>query len=286
VLSISLEAVVVRRPFHAQAIPVASAAKEQITCSIEGSFFMSSFGVSLLSGGLDSTVVTAYARNDVDHLTALTFHYSNSQGREVYSAREVAARLGVEQQLVDISFFEQVAWYSAVTNPEQFPVPQDRSNDEIGVGIPITYVPLRNTVFLALAAAYAESKVLHGIEVEGHDPQQVGAVIYLAANAVDYSGYPDCRPEYYEKCRDALAYGSKMWSQYNVPIQIKTPIIELSKADIVRLGMTLGAPLEYSWSCYRSGDLPCGACDSCILRAKGFSEAGVADPLLQRLAPA
>jgi 7-cyano-7-deazaguanine synthase len=153
----------------------------------------------------------------------------------------------------------------------------------MGFNIPITYVPLRNTIFLALSAAYLESQVLYAIEEEGAQPGQVTARVFMAPNAIDYSGYPDCRPEYYEKMRQALQYGSKMWTQYQIPIQVETPIIHLSKAKIVRLGVELRAPLEHTWSCYQGGSMPCGRCNSCILRAKGFQEAGFPDPLLVRL---
>jgi 7-cyano-7-deazaguanine synthase len=105
----------------------------------------------------------------------------------------------------------------------------------------------------------------------------------MAPNAIDYSGYPDCRPEYFEQVRQTLQYGSKLFTQYGVPIQIDTPIIRMTKGEIVRMGTELGAPLERTWSCYLGGEAPCGACDSCVLRARGFEEAGVPDPLLLRL---
>ena len=165
-------------------------------------------------------------------------------------------------------------------------MPTDRSSEEIGFGVPITYVPLRNTIFLSLAAAYLESRVLHAIEAEGVDPAAVTAAVYMAPNALDYSGYPDCRPEFYEAMKSALALGSKIWTEYQIPIEVETPIIDLSKAEIVALGMKLEAPLEYTWSCYEGRTAPCGSCDSCILRAKGFAEAGVLDPLLERLSRA
>ena len=241
------------------------------------------FAVTLLSGGLDSTTVTAYARRKVDRLVALTFHYGQSHSREVESAREVARALGVEHRLLDISFLQEVAWYSALTNPDRFPIPKENDPQKLGFSVPITYVPLRNTIFLALAAALLESEVLHAIEVEGLEPAAVGAAVYLAPNALDYSGYPDCRPEYYQRMRPALEYGSKLWTQYEVPIRVETPIIGLSKGEIVRLALEVEAPLALTWSCYEGGPLPCGGCDSCLLRAKGFQEAGVLDPLLERL---
>ena len=239
---------------------------------------MPSYGVSLLSGGLDSTTVTALAKGKTDHLTALTFHYGQSHSKEVDCAAEVARSLGVTQELLDISFLGKVAWYSALTNPEQFPMPEDRDASRMGNSIPITYVPLRNTIFLSLAAASLESQVLYAIEIEHVLPEDVQAYIYMAPNAIDYSGYPDCRPEFFQKMGESLGYGSKLWTEYHVPLQIEIPIIEMSKADIVRLAMELEAPLELTWSCYQGGEIPCGRCDSCILRASGFSAAGSPDP--------
>ena len=244
---------------------------------------MVSFGVTLLSGGLDSTTVTAYARDRVDHLTAITFHYGQTHSKEVDCARSIADLMAVEHKLIDISFLGEVAWYSALTNPELFPIPRDRPAREIGFGIPITYVPMRNTIFIALSAALLESEVLHAIEVEGASPESVAAHMYLAPNAIDYSGYPDCRPEFFGQIKQTLRFGSKLGTQYGVQIQIETPIIHLSKAEIAELGVRLKAPLEHTWSCYEGGDVPCGGCDSCILRAKGFDEAGIPDPLMVRL---
>jgi 7-cyano-7-deazaguanine synthase len=239
---------------------------------------MDNYGVTLLSGGLDSTTVTAYAQSRTKHLTALTFYYGQIHSKEVECARDIAALMGIAHELLDISFFGKVAWYSALTQPDQFPMPKEDITERISVNIPISYVPLRNTVFLALAAAFLESQVLHAIEVEGVDPKNIEGKLYMGPNAIDYSGYPDCRPEYFKRMGEALEYGSKIWTQYRVPIQLETPIIQMAKADIVRLGMELKAPLNRTWSCYQGGQKPCGKCDSCILRAKGFKDAGVPDP--------
>ena len=243
---------------------------------------MTSYGVTLLSGGLDSTTVTVYARRHVNHLTAVTFHYGQSHGKEVECAKRIAGLLGIEHKLLDIALLGEVSWYSALTNPEAFPIPNERNADEIGFGIPITYVPLRNTIFLSLSAALLESEVLHAVEVEGLDAEDAEAVLYMAPNAIDYSGYPDCRPEYFDQMAETLKFGSKLWTQYGVGMRIETPIIKLSKAEIVKMAVDLAAPLEHTWSCYKGGDAPCGTCDSCLLRAKGFEEAGVPDPLLLR----
>ena len=244
---------------------------------------MTSFGVTLLSGGLDSTTVTAYARDRVDHLTALTFHYGQTHSKEVECAERIAGLLGTEHKLLDVSFLGDVAWYSALTSPELFPIPRDREPEKIGFGIPITYVPLRNTVFVALSGSFLESQVLHAIEVDGRKPEDVVARLYMAPNAIDYSGYPDCRPDFFEQMARTLHLGSKLGTEYGIGIEIETPVIDLSKAEIAELGMRLKAPLEYTWSCYGGDELPCGKCDSCVLRAKGFAEAGITDPLLSRL---
>lgn len=242
---------------------------------------MTSFAVTLLSGGLDSTTVTAYAKPRCDRLTAITFQYGQAHSREVASASEVARLLGVAHKLIDISFLGDVAWYSALTNPEAFPAPAGREPEEMGASIPITYVPLRNTTFVALAAAYLESEALHAVEVEGVAPGDVSAAVYMAPNVLDYSGYPDCRPEFFARMSETIRYGSKLGAEYGIDVRIETPIIEMSKADIVRMAVGLGAPLERTWSCYAGGERPCGACDSCVLRARGFREAGVADPALR-----
>ena len=244
---------------------------------------MPSYGITLLSGGLDSTTVTAYAKDRVDNMSAITFHYGQSHAKEVECAERIAGIMGIEHRLLDISFLSDVAWYSALTNPDRFPAPSGRSGEEIGHGVPITYVPLRNTIFLALSTAYLESRVLYAIEGEGVDASEVAAYVYMAPNALDYSGYPDCRPEFYESMRRTMELGSKLWTEYRVPIKVETPIIHLSKAEIAALGTSLGAPLEHTWSCYEGGDVPCGSCDSCILRAKGFGGAGIPDPLLVSL---
>jgi len=244
---------------------------------------MTNYSVTLLSGGLDSTTVTAYARAHSDHLTALTFEYGQSHSKEVKCAQRIASIMGIDHKFVDISFLGEVAWYSALTNPKAFPIPKGMDAQQIGTSIPISYVPLRNTIFLTLAAAYLESEVLHAIEVIGLKSADISAYLYVAPNAIDYSGYPDCRPEYFEQMTATLRYGSKLGTQYGIQIQIKTPIIRMSKAEIVKMGTILNAPLEHTWSCYEGGESPCLTCDSCVLRARGFEEAEIADPLLARL---
>lgn len=239
-------------------------------------------GQILLSGGLDSTTLAAMARRETDDLLALSLNYGQRHVVELNAAREVAARLGLPHKVVDVTFYRALAEHSALTGSEHFDVPTDRAADEIATDIPITYVPLRNTFFLTLAAASLESRVLDAIETAGHDPADIDPVLYIAANALDYSGYPDCRPEFYASIAETLRLGSKIGTQYRCPMRIATPLIDKSKADIVRLAIETDAPIDASWSCYNAGPEPCGHCDSCLLRAKGFAEAGVDDPALAR----
>jgi 7-cyano-7-deazaguanine synthase len=240
-------------------------------------------GVVLLSGGLDSTTTAAYAKSLGYEVHAITVHYGQKLSKEVISAMKVAKKLGLTHKVVDISPFKEIAWYSALTHPELFSVPKDRSIEEMMKDIPITYVPMRNTFFIVLAAAYLESEILHKIERKGVNPKEIEARIFIAANVLDYSGYPDCRPEFYEKINELMNTASKAGTKYNVEIKIETPLLYKNKKEIVELGIRLGAPLEWTWSCYEGGETPCGTCDSCLLRAKGFEELGIEDPLILRL---
>jgi 7-cyano-7-deazaguanine synthase len=243
---------------------------------------MRKISVVLLSGGLDSTTVAALAKAEGHESVALTFNYGQRHRRELEAARKVAGLLDIPHQVVDLTGLEKLFWYSALTT-SGLEVPKGRAPAELSRDIPVTYVPMRNTVFLTLAAALLEGRVLSLIEGGTVSPKDLSASIFIAANAVDYSGYPDCRPEYFEAMRRALFEGSKLGKQYGVSIGIETPVLGMTKAEIVKLGVSLGAPLENTWSCYEGEDLPCGACDSCLLRSKGFAQAGIKDPLLERL---
>ena len=234
-------------------------------------------GQILLSGGLDSTTLACLACGETDELLALTIDYGQRHAVEIDAARKVAAALGLRHRVLDARAYGDLAAHSALTGTE-LALPTGRRPEEMARGIPTTYVPLRNTFFLTLAAASLESRVLEAIETEGQAPEDIDPVLYIAANALDYSGYPDCRPEFYAAQTETLRLGSKIGTQYGRAIRIATPLIDKSKADIVRLGTKLGAPLALSWSCYGAGPAPCGVCDSCLLRAKGFAEAGVQDP--------
>jgi len=182
-------------------------------------------GVVLLSGGLDSTTVAAYAKKQGYELQAITLHYGQKHSKELECAKKVAEVMGIKQEVIDISFFNKLAWYSALTNSEDFKVPKQTNDKAITKDIPITYVPLRNTFFITIAAAFLESEVLNLIENEKMNPAELEASIFIAANAIDYSGYPDCRPEYYKKMARVLLEGSKLGAQYNKPINLETPLI-------------------------------------------------------------
>lgn len=237
-------------------------------------------GQILLSGGLDSTTLACLAKRECDSLGALTLDYGQRHRRELQAADAVAAHLGLAHQSIDVSFYRDLAAHSALTAGEDFALPSGRSVDDMAQDIPITYVPLRNTFFLTLAAAMLETRVLHEIETKGAAPDDIEPALYIAANALDYSGYPDCRPEFYAAAAETLRLGSKIGTQYGLAMRIETPLIDKTKADIVRLATDLDAPLRLTWSCYAEAPRPCGECDSCVLRAKGFAEAGVDDPAL------
>ena len=234
----------------------------------------------LLSGGLDSTTVATLAKGQGFDLFALTADYGQTHRQEIDAARAVSASLGIPHEVVEVPFSARLAWYSALTKPEAHAAPMGRTPREMSADIPITYVPLRNTFLVTLGAAFLESQALHAIERESTPAVDLTATLFIAANAIDYSGYPDCRPEYYRAAAEVLRLGSKLGTQHGVPIRIETPLIAMTKADIVRLAAELAAPLEQTWSCYAPGPAPCGRCDSCVLRAKGFAEAGLPDPAL------
>lgn len=223
--------------------------------------------VVLLSGGLDSATVLAVARSRGFECHALTVRYGQRHAVEVERAEAVARALGAASHRVlevDLSF----ATGSALTD-RSVPVPKGGADGSTGGGgIPVTYVPARNTVLLALALALAES---------------IGARdLFLGVNAVDYSGYPDCRPEFLDAFRALARVATKAGTEGN-PIEVHAPLLRLSKGEIVRLALDAGVDLALTLSCYDpgAGGRPCGECDSCRLRAKGFAEAGVADPALR-----
>lgn len=218
--------------------------------------------VCLLSGGLDSATCLALARSEGYACYALSFDYGQRHRVELEAAARVAAALGAVRHVVariDLTVFG----HSALT--DDIPVPKGRAAAEIGEGIPITYVPARNTIFLSFALAWAE------VLETSH--------IFIGVNALDYSGYPDCRPEYIEAYTRMANLATKAGVEGRTRIQIHTPLLHLSKADIVRLGHRLGLDFSLTHSCYDpdAQGRPCGQCDACLLRRKGFEEAGLED---------
>jgi 7-cyano-7-deazaguanine synthase len=219
--------------------------------------------VVLLSGGLDSATALAVARRDGYRCHALTVAYGQRHAIELDAARRVAAALGVTDHRIatlDLRLFGG----SALT--ADMAVPRDRSEQEIGTGIPITYVPARNTVFLALALGYAE--VLNSFN------------IYVGFNCVDYSGYPDCRPEFVTAFEQLANLATKAGVEGKGTFRVHAPLIRLSKAEIIRLGASLGVDYGLTHSCYdpAADGAACGRCDSCHIRRAGFEAAGLPDP--------
>lgn len=232
-------------------------------------------GVVLLSGGLDSTTVAAHAQAEGWDLRGLCVSYGQRHVREIEAAKAVAGALGIPLQVVDASFYAELAWNSSLTS--EIALPASRPTAEMAATIPSTYVPIRNTFFLTLAAAALESWTLDLID-RGEDVRSLAPAIFIGANALDYSGYPDCRPEFYEAVTEALFRGSRLGAEFGLRIRVETPIIAMGKAEIAARAMELGAPVHLTWSCYAGEASPCGACDSCLLRAEGFRRAGLTDP--------
>ena len=224
---------------------------------------MENRAVILLSGGVDSTTAMAIAKNEGYSLYALTFHYGQRHAREVECARRAAATFGVKSHLVLDIELDKIGG-SALT--DQANIPKGRSREEIAKGIPITYVPARNTIFLSYALAWAE--VMEAPE------------LFIGVNAVDYSGYPDCRPEYIAAFEKMANLAIKLAVEGKMRIAVRTPLINMSKGEIIRLGMKLGVDYRNTHSCYDPfpDGKACGFCDSCLLRKKGFEEAGIPDP--------
>lgn len=217
--------------------------------------------VCLLSGGLDSAVAAAIARSEGYEIYALTFDYGQRHSIEVECARRIAEWLDSEHKIFDI-YLNQIGG-SALT--DEIEIPSGKTIDEIrdSKEIPPTYVPARNTIFLSIALGYAEV---------------IGAeAIFIGAHEVDYSGYPDCRPEYFEEFKKLAKLATKQGVEGN-PVRIETPLIELGKTDIIRKGSELEVPFQHTWSCYKGDDKACGVCDSCVIRLNGFKEAGLEDP--------
>jgi 7-cyano-7-deazaguanine synthase len=225
--------------------------------------------VVLLSGGMDSATAAAVALEQGFELYALSFRYGQRHAAELEAARRVAERLGARRHVIleiDLRAFGG----SALTGDLE--VPKDTPLERIGSAIPVTYVPARNTIFLSFALGWAET-------LEAAD-------IFIGANALDYSGYPDCRPEYIQAFERMANLATRAGVEGR-RLRIHTPLISLSKAEIVRLGTRLGVDYALTWSCYdpTPEGTPCGRCDACILRRKGFREAGLEDPAAEDSCP-
>jgi 7-cyano-7-deazaguanine synthase len=219
---------------------------------------MNKKAVIVLSGGLDSTTCMGIAKAEGYDLYPITFHYGQRHNREVEQAIEVGKHYEVtDHRIVDLTFLKDIGG-SALTD-EKLEVPTEA--DE---GIPVTYVPARNMIFLALASAYAEV---------------IGATaVYTGVSAVDYSGYPDCRPEFIHSMEETINLATKA-GVTGKNILVKTPLINLSKKETIEEGLSLNVPYELTTSCYNGKEKACGKCDSCLLRLKGFKEASSADPI-------
>lgn len=218
--------------------------------------------VILLSGGVDSTTALAIARAQGYTPSALTIHYGQRHARELESSKRVAAALGVTNHAI-VSFDLRQFGGSALT--ADIEVPKDRPREKLREGIPITYVPARNTIFLSFALAFAET--LSCTE------------IFIGANVLDASGYPDCRPAFLSSFEETANLATRIGAQ-GQRVHIRAPLIACTKAQIIAQGLALGVDYGLTWSCYDpQGDLACGRCDTCQLRLQGFAEAGVADPL-------
>jgi 7-cyano-7-deazaguanine synthase len=219
--------------------------------------------VVLLSGGLDSTTALAIARAEGFALYALSFRYGQRHQVEVEAARRVAARYGVADHVI-VPIDLRVFGGSALT--ADIAVPKDRPPEAMAHGIPVTYVPARNTIFLSFALAWAEV-------LESSD-------IFIGVNIYDYSGYPDCRPEYLEAYERMANLATKAGVEGRTRLKIHAPLLRLTKAEIIRRGLALGVDYGLTTSCYDPGpDGACGRCDACLLRLKGFAEAGARDPV-------
>jgi len=229
---------------------------------------MSHRAVILASGGLDSAVTAAIAKQDGCELFFLTMAYGQRHAVEVARAQQIGAALNVANHLV-MNLDLRAIGGSALTGPVA--VPKDRAGNERSRSIPVTYVPGRNLIFLSIAAAHAEV---------------VGAsLIYFGANVIDYSGYPDCRPEFIHAFEAAVKEGTKVGTEGS-PFHIRAPLMMLTKADIILKGVELHVPLHLTHSCYDpTGELACGRCDSCVIRREGFAKAGVVDPIAYATVP-
>lgn len=220
---------------------------------------MNNKAVVLLSGGLDSAVTLYYAISRGYLCQCLIFDYGQRHKKEILQAKRIAKSAETGFRVVNIS----LPWKGSSLLDKKVRLPLDRSIKEIKKGIPVTYVPARNTIFLSIAASFAEA---------------IGARdIFIGAHFEDSSGYPDCRKRYLEAFQDVINAGTKAGLEGN--LRLRYPLIDKTKGDIIKVGKRLKVPFQLTWSCYKGGARPCMRCDSCILRAKGFKAAAMVDPL-------
>ncbi len=219
--------------------------------------------VILLSGGLDSSTVLYLAKSEGYDCYALSFDYQQRHRRELTAAKTIATAVGVTAH--QVVSFDLSLWGGSALTDRQIDLPQDRALSAMSESIPVTYVPARNTIFLSFALAYAEAIAANRV--------------YIGVNALDYSGYPDCRGDYIDAMRSVFRLGTKQGREGD-PIEIITPLIDLKKTEIIQLGNKLGVPWQQTWSCYSGDEVPCGTCDSCLLRLAAFKELGLVDPAM------
>ena len=217
--------------------------------------------VILLSGGLDSSTVLYLAKSEGYDCYALSFDYQQRHRRELEAARTIATAVGVAAH--QVVSFDLRLWGGSALTDDRVDLPQGRDLAAMSESIPVTYVPARNTIFLSFALAYAEAIA--------------ASRVYIGVNALDYSGYPDCRPDYIDAMRSVYTLGTKQGREGD-SIEIITPLIDLKKTEIIQLGDRLGVPWAQTWSCYSADPVPCGVCDSCRLRLAAFEELGLVDP--------
>lgn len=217
--------------------------------------------VVLLSGGLDSATTLYWALDRGYEVRCLIFDYGQRHRREIERAKSTSRKANCRYRVVKI----ELPWKGSSLLDRKVPVPENRGLSEMARAIPSTYVPARNAIFLSMATSFAEA---------------IGAdSIFIGAHRFDSSGYPDCRPEFYRAFSEVIKRGTRAGAEKK-KISVKTPLINKTKAQIIKMGSRLGVPFRLTWSCYEGGRSPCGRCDSCKLRAKGFEEAGLPDPLL------
>jgi 7-cyano-7-deazaguanine synthase len=216
--------------------------------------------IVLLSGGMDSAVTLYLARKRGFRTSALIFDYGQRHRKEIGFAKQIAKKAGSTQKQVKLSF----PWKGSSLVDEKKAIPTRRSLEEIKKGIPSTYVPCRNLIFLSIAASFAEAVN--------------GDALFIGAHTQDFSGYPDCRKEFFDAYKRTIEAGTKNGKR----IRIYTPLIGKNKTEIIKMGLRLNVPFELTWSCYKGGKAPCGICDSCSFRKKAFKKLGMKDPYYEK----